>query len=801
MLLSLSWLREFTPYEGTAEALGDRLTMLGLELEDIVNPFADIADIRVGKVTLCEPHPDSDHLHCCKVDVGDDQILDIVCGAPNVATGQIVPVALVGTRLPDGTVIKKAKLRGQPSMGMICSERELGLSDAHDGILVLPEGLLPGSRMVDALELDREVLDISVTPNRADCLSVLGLARETAMAFKLPFKVPELPLILETQAPPVEVPIDITDPELCWLYSGRVISEVKVAPSPVKVRYRLYAVGVRAISNIVDVTNYILFECGQPLHSFDLDKLRGGRIVVRPAAEGEHFVTLDGKERVLTSRDLCICDAERPVGLAGVMGGQNTEITPESRNIFLESAVFRPQTIRRTSRRLGLSSEASYRFERGIDQRRTVWALDRACALMAQLGGGFVRQGFSVAEPRPFRPCRIPFRPSRADALLGVDLKPAFCAEALESVGCAVEKDSPDAWIAIQPSWRPDLTREADLIEEVGRIYGLDAIEPELPPMQRRLDAAGAPESRFAFWGRIRAWGAGLGLNEAVNYSFVGHGDLDFLKLPAGERISIMNPLSADLDVLRTALAPGLLHDLRNNLAQGVQGLRLFELANIFEADPASETTARETGMLGILLYGRRHEAAWPHAEADMDYADIKGMVTNLLGFLHLPAPECRQAEGHPFLLPAVDILVDGEKIGVMGRVVPAMAAEFHARKAVWLAELNLETLRRLHDKVAVTFRALPVYPPVRRDITVIARPGLAVGEVIEAVRGLGLPLLEDVALVDCFEPEGDKADGERHLTFRLTFRHADRTLNDAEVDKVRAKVAESLTKRLGVRI
>ncbi|MBD5538737.1 MAG: phenylalanine--tRNA ligase subunit beta, partial [Desulfovibrio sp.] len=359
MLLSLSWLREFTPYEGTAEALGDRLTMLGLELEDIIRPFADIADIRVGKVTLCEPHPDSDHLHCCKVDVGDDQILDIVCGAPNVATGQIVPVALVGTRLPDGTVIKKAKLRGQPSMGMICSERELGLSDAHDGILVLPEGLLPGSRMVDALELDREVLDISVTPNRADCLSVLGLARETAMAFKLPFKVPELPLILETQAPPVEVPVDIADPELCWLYSGRVISGVKVAPSPVRVRYRLFAVGVRAISNIVDVTNYILFECGQPLHSFDLDKLRGGRIVVRPAAEGEHFVTLDGKERVLTASDLCICDAERPVGLAGVMGGQNTEITPESRNIFLESAVFRPQTIRRTSRRLGLTSEAS----------------------------------------------------------------------------------------------------------------------------------------------------------------------------------------------------------------------------------------------------------------------------------------------------------------------------------------------------------------------------------------------------------------------------------------------------------
>ena len=368
-------------------------------------------------------------------------------------------------------------------------------------------------------------------------------------------------------------------------------------------------------------------------------------------------------------------------------------------------------------------------------------------------------------------------------------------------MGCAVEKDSADAWTVIQPSWRPDLTREADLIEEVGRIYGLDAIEPELPAMRRRLDAAAAPESRFAFWGRIREWGAGLGLNEAVNYSFVGHEDLDFLKLPAGGRISIMNPLSADQDVLRTALAPGLLRDLRNNLAQGVAGLRLFELANIFEADASSETTARETGMLGIILYGRRHEASWPHAEADMDYADIKGMVTNLLGFLHLPAPECPTADAHPFLLPAADILVNGEKIGVMGRVLPAIAAEFHARKPVWLAELDLEILRRLHDAVAVTFRPLPVYPPVRRDITVIAAPELQAGAVIEAVNGLGLPLLTDVTLVDCFEPEGDKAGGERHLTFRLTFRHADRTLNDAEVDKVREKVAESLVQRLGVRV
>ena len=295
MLLSLSWLREFTPYEGTAEALGDRLTMLGLELEDIRRPYDAISSIVVGHVVSCDNHPESDHLHVCKVDAGQGELLDIVCGAPNVAAGQKVPVALVGTKMPDGLVIKKAKLRGAPSFGMICSERELGLTEDHTGIMVLPESFVVGKPLVDQLALDREVLDISITPNRADCLSVLGLARETALACSLPLSIPDLPLELDAAGPEVLVPIDIEDPEHCWLYSGRVITGVKIGPSPMRLRHRLHAVGVRPISNIVDVTNYILFECGQPLHSFDMDKLEGGRIVVRRAQEGDKFTTLDGQ--------------------------------------------------------------------------------------------------------------------------------------------------------------------------------------------------------------------------------------------------------------------------------------------------------------------------------------------------------------------------------------------------------------------------------------------------------------------------------------------------------------------------
>lgn len=796
MLLSLNWLREFVPYEGTAERLGERLTMLGLELEEILRPYDAIKDIVVGHVVECGRHPESDHLSVCKVDAGQGELLDIVCGASNVGRGQKVPVALVGTTMPGGLVIKKAKLRGQPSFGMICSERELGLTEDHTGIMVLPDDAPVGRKLVDVLELDREVLDISITPNRADCLSIVGLARETALAFDLPFNLPAYGL--EEQGKDVSslVPIEIADPELCWLYQGRILEGISVRPSPMRIRHRLHAMGVRPISNIVDATNYILLECGQPLHAFDLNTLEGGRIVVAPAREGERLVTLDGQERVLTANDLCIRDAVRPVGLAGVMGGLNSEITDASGTVFLESAVFRPGTIRKTARRLGLSSEASYRFERGVDQMGNTWAMNKAAAMMAELSGGIVRRGVCRREPKPWKASVIPFRPARADSLLGIGLTREFNATVLQRIGCAVDAADPARWRVTAPSWRCDLSREADLIEEVGRVHGLDLIPPALPVVMRSLERAGLRESRFSFWSRLKHWGKGLGLNEAVNYSFVGHKDLDHLQLPVEDRISIMNPLSAEQDVLRTALAPGLLQNLRHNIARGNAGLRLFELAHIFAADPASETTARESGRLGILLYGTRFDAAWPQVEADADYSDLKGIVEHLFRFLHLGRAAWVQEAEHPFLTPCVRVSAGRTPVGVLGRVRPQLADDFHARKDVWLAELDLEALRALHDAAAVRFAPLPVYPPVRRDITVIAGSGVRVETVLKHVRGMKMPLLEDICLIDLFEPEQSE---DRHLTFRLTFRHAGRTLKDAEVDKEREKVAQSLKKTLGV--
>ncbi len=797
MFVPMSWLREFTPYEGTAADLGNKLTVLGLELEEIVNPFAGIADIKIGYVAECCPHPDSDHMSCCKVDL-DNEVVDIVCGAPNVAQGQKVAVAPIGAKLPDGTVIKKAKLRGQPSMGMICSERELGLSEDHGGILVLPESVATGQSFIDALGLDTEVLDLSITPNRGDCLSILGIARETATAYKLPLHVPELPLILDESLPEIEAPIDNQAPELCWLYSGRIISGIRIAPSPLRMRYRLFAVGCRAISNIVDVTNYILFEVGQPLHSFDFDKLAGGRIIVRTARDGERLVTLDGKERILSTSDLCICDADRAVALAGVMGGENTEIDGQSKNVFLESAVFQPKSIRKTARRLGLGSEASYRFERGIDQQRTIWALDRACSLMASLAGGHVRKGFSISEPKPFESQKINFRPARADALLGAEIKPEFQAETLSALGCGVEKPIAGVWTVSQPSWRHDLTREADLIEEVGRFYGMDAIKPVLPPIQRDMDDKLSLHDDWAFWQSIRHWGAGLGLNEAINYSFVGQKDLDLLGVEKAGRLAVLNPLSEDQNVLRTCLAPGLLRDLENNLAFGTQSIKLFELANVFKSDAASETGASETGLLGILLSGPRHEQPWPPEAEDLGYADIKGCVENLAHYLHLAKPEYHLVENHPYLLPCVQIKFGKDLCGAMGRIKPAIAKASNAQKAVWFREWPLDTRRHLRIQANTRFKPLPIYPGVKRDITVIAPPRIHVDEILEKIAMLKLPLLEGAVLVDSFEEAGEN---ERHLTFRLSFRHGSRTLKDAEADKEREKVAEHLRKELGARI
>ena len=797
MLVSLNWLREFVPYEGEVQALGDKLTMLGLELDGIIDPFAAVKDIVIGRVVECEPHPESDHLSVCTVDVNGPEALQIVCGAPNVAKGQTVPVAMVGTTMPDGMAIKKAKLRGVKSCGMICSERELGFSEDHEGIWVLDGSLKVGEKLVDALGLERVVFDFDITPNRADCLSILGFARETALAFDLPLTLPELALAEAGGDVNELITIKIDDPELCPLYNARVIQGVETKKGPDWMRFKLLALGQRPISNIVDCTNFIMFELGQPLHSFDYDRIAGKTIRVAPASDGMPFTTLDGMERKLTANDLLIWDGEKPVGLAGVMGGLNSEMTADARNVLLEAAVFRPGTIRKTARRLALPSDASYRFERGVDQIMNRFCIDRAAQLMAETSGGKVVTGVASNEPRPWKDRVHGYRHDRCMRLLGLDLEKDFARRVFEGEGCAVDATDPDNWVVSSPSHRLDLEREVDLYEEVGRVYGLDRIPAVLPRVSKSLEG-GASDGVYDFIRSVKLWGAGVGLNEAINYSFVGDEDLDRLALPGEGRVHIANPLSEDQNVMRTDLAPGLLNTLKHNMAHGNGHVRIFEVAKRFVADAGSETETREHVSLGILLYGPRHAADWPWPSADVDYLDLKGHVEHLIrNHLKLSEPVFELAKTHAYLEPCVEVRVDDLLVGVLGRVKPGMADFYHARKDVWLAELDLDALKAMAESHRIRFAPLPVFPPSRRDVTVIGPATLRARTIRETIEGAGVDILESVELVAEYVPEGQE--DERNLSFRLTYRSPTKTLKDKQVDKEHKKVLEALQSKLPV--
>ncbi len=799
MLLSLKWLREFTPYAGTPEALAEKLTMLGNEVEEISRPFAALSGMVVGHVVECGRHPEAEKLSVCRVDVGSE-VLDIVCGAPNVAKGQKVPVALVGSRMPDGMEIKKAKLRGVPSHGMICSERELGLSEDHSGIMVLDAGLIPGTGLIEALDLETVVLNVSLTPNRADCLSVLGLARETAAAFGLPLTLPVAKVIESSERAADLMTIDIADGELCPLYMARIIRGVKIAPSPAALRYRLLSVGLRPISNVVDATNFIMMELGQPQHAFDLSLLQGGKIRVAPASDGQKFTTLDNQERSLLPSDLLIWDGAKAVALAGVMGGAETEISEATTDVLLECAVFRPGTIRKTARRLGLPSEASYRFERGVDQVGSRLALERGAQLLAELSGGTVLSGLAQAEPNPWVKRIIPFRTERCVSLLGLDLTPDFCRDALTSLGCLVDTAAA-TWQVTAPSWRLDLEREVDLIEEAARLYGVDRIPSVIPRVSKSSQAKPTSDTQFGFLQSLKAWGVSAGFREAVNYSFVGNQDLDALHLPAEGRVYIANPLSEDQNVLRTRLAPGLLHTLRQNVSQGNVALRVFEVAKTFAADPGSETGALETNTLGLLLHGPRRAETWPWSEEakdqSADYQDLKGAVEHLLEEMKLGRADYVLDRDHPYLEPRVRVVLDGRDLGEIGRVKADIADLYQARKEVWVAELNADLLAQFKAQRKIVFAKLPVLPPVRRDSTFFCPAALPVAEVETALAGLRAPLLTEVRLVAVFFPE-DNPD-QRNLSFRFTYRHTERTLKDKEVDKEHQRILSAVKDKLGV--
>ncbi|MFQ5894511.1 MAG: phenylalanine--tRNA ligase subunit beta [Nitrospinota bacterium] len=797
MRISLRWLRECVDFALTPGGLAEALSMVGLDVEAVERLGEGLEGVVVGEVESILPHPRAERLSLCRVRDGRG-VRQVVCGAPNLAVGERVALALPEAVLPGGPRVAEARIRGEVSEGMLCSESELGLGEDASGILLLPRDVPLGAPLAEALSLEDTVLDIAVTPNRPDCLAVLGVAREVAAIVGGELRSPSFSL--REEGPEVEslTRVEIWDPDRCPRYAARVVRGVRVGPSPFWLQQRLRAAGMRPISNVVDITNYVMLELGQPLHAFDHARLEEGRIVVRCwRPEDGPFETLDGQRRSLTPEDLMICDARRAVAIGGVMGGANSEVTDSTRDLLLESAYFSPTTIRRTVRRLGLSSEASYRFERGADRGITVRALDRAAALLAELAGGEVARGVVDCRPKPLSPSRLSLRVGRAEALVGMRLGAETIRAHLQGLGVRVISEGDGRLEVEVPTYRPDLEREVDLIEEVARRHGYGAVPSTLPP-SRVPPPSRDPGAELRRKARETLVGAGF--CETIGMSFMGPRALDRLGLPEGHplrrALPLRNPLSAEMSLMRTSLLPGLLDALVLNQNRGVSDAMLFELGRTFHPEPGRQLP-REVTRLAAVGTERAAPGPWPESRQPRDFFFLKGMVETLAESLSLPAPRWQRGQ-EPYLDPAraAEFLWEGEWVGVAGALSEEATRAWDFRDRVHLFELDLERIAAF-AKGDRRHRALARHPASYRDLSVLVGRGVASGTVEEVIREAGGELVRGVRLFDLYEGERIPSD-RRSLAFSLTFRAEDRTLTDAEVEGIFRSIVESLEARLG---
>ena len=640
MKISLNWLKSYVPIQMDVAGLAEALTMTGLEVEAVADRYEYLKTVVVGRVVSISPHPNSAKLQCCVVDSGNARI-PIVCGAPNVHVNCLSALALAGTQLPDGTVIQASAIRGADSEGMLCSEAELGLGPDRSGIMLLPENLpaspTPGQSLVSALDLSDLVLEIGLTPNRSDCLSMIGIAREVAAIQKTVFSYPVINLPEGAGDIRKMASVSILAPGHCPRYAARILTGVTVGPSPHWLCDRLISIGIRPINNVVDITNFVMMETGQPLHAFDFDRLSGHCIVVRTAAAGEQFTTLDHKSRTLTADMLMICDGEKPVAIAGVMGGHNSEIEPATRSILIESACFDPTSIRKTSKYFGLNTDASHRFERGVDPEGTVFALDRAAALMADICGGVLADG--VIDERPVFQEQKPIILSAeaANKLLGTDIDAAIMDSMLQSIGFTVEPLNLDQRKVVPPSFRVDVSRPVDLVEEIARLSGYERIPTTFPVISE--GAAGAFLSQSPREQCLRLM-TGSGFSEIITYSFVHPQSCNYLRLAPGDprmrALRVLNPLSEDQAIMRTSLIPGMLETVYRNISRQSRNLKLFEIGNVFISN-GQDVLPDEIEMLSGLWTGARQEISWHAPDTACDFYDLKGVVEALLAALHIP--------------------------------------------------------------------------------------------------------------------------------------------------------------------
>jgi len=809
--LPLSWLGEFVTLEADGEELCRRLTVAGLEVEAVEHLKPAFLDVYTAEVRAVERHPNADRLSVCDVDAGVAGRYRVVCGAPNVRAGMKAALARVGARLAAGAhgsgsgrieeapPLEAAVIRGVRSEGMLCSELELALSKDHEGILELPADTPPGVALSEVLGLPDTVLDIAITPNRGDCLSVYGLAREVAALFDAPLRQPHF---LELEAAPAgserdRVRVRIEAPELCPRYAALPMSGISIRPSPIWLRRRLELCGMRGLNNVVDITNYVMLELGQPLHAFDASQIREREIVVRRAERDSAFTTLDGVERRLNASDLVIADRERVLAIAGVMGGRNSEVSETTTAIILESAYFEPASIARTARRLGLRSESSYRFERGIDRAGQANALRRAAELVQQLAGGRVAAPLVDLEPRPAAERRITVDLGGVAAALGTRLPDEEIKRRLRAVGVTVTLLDPNRIEAVPPSFRPDLNETADLVEEVARLKGLSEIPAELPV--RRAGVL-PPNRDRALARKLRDLLTGCGLVEARTLAFVAPEDnRHFPSLQASRPLVVTNPLSSELSEMRASLLPGLLGALRFNLNREASAVHLFEIGKVFgEMDEGARESARVAGVsFGDYAYGGIGQAP-----IKSGFFTVKGILEACLSAL-LPqgavSYEPIESPQAPYLHPgrAATIKCGGELIGLVGELHPAEALRLEISAPCSLFELDVTLLAVHSSKLYHTIVPPPRFPAVRRDVALVVNKTLAAGEVLKAFWTGNAPMLESVELFDVFEG-GNLGDEKKSVAVACRYRSADRTLTDEEVNRTHTGLVDQVARKLG---
>jgi phenylalanyl-tRNA synthetase beta chain len=786
MRVPLSWLRELTPVEASADELAERMPILGLQVEEVVRAGAELSGVVVARVLAVEELPGAERLSLARVDAGDGP-REVLVGVRNMRPGDLVPYAPPGARLPGGVEIRRREMLGRVSDGMLCSPRELGISDDHAGIMILGDDLKPGEDLRDALGLDEEILEIDVTPNRPDCLSIVGVAREVAALYRLPLAVPE-PTLRE-EGPPIEAlaSVAVHDRRGCPRYLARAIVGVRVGPSPWWMRRRLLACGLRPISGPVDVTNYVLLERGHPLHAFDLARLAGRRIVVRRPRRGERTITtLDGVERGLEPEDVLICDAERPVAVAGIMGGAETEVGEGTTEILLEAAHFDPTRILRTARRMGLRTEASVRFERGADPEAVPAAAARAAALIAEVAGGVVARGALDLRARTRAPRPIRLRPTRVRALLGAPIDAERMAEGLRALGCRVE-ERPGALRVTPPSFRPDLRIEEDLVEEVARLHGYDRIPLALPATGQ----VGGETREQALRRLVRRALLGAGLSEAQTLSLIPPGLPDRLGLgpdhPWRRTLRLANPLSEEESALRPSLLPGLLLAAARNVARRTTTVMLFEVGTVFE--PSAGELPVETRRVAWVLTGPA-PLSW-HERRSLDVFDAKAVLERLAGALGVAGVSVRPEplDGlHPGR--AGRVLLDGRPVGILGELHPRAARALDLVDGVACGEVDLAPLLAAAREAAPG--ELPRFPAVVRDLALLVPTDTPAAEVERAIRRAAGPLLEGLAIFDVYPGDRIGRPGEVSLAYTLSFRHPARTLTDDEVSGVMASVEEA---------